>query len=180
MFLVEDLGRSSLPNLDNSTFSPEEPKGLRSGSISFNNQTLDKLIWQTKVLDLSYDNLKTLPFKKISVHLAPIPPEPAIYRGKFESPEVVGDCFVVFKGGPWVHGAVWINGFFLGRYWNDLGPQLNLFVPGSVLKSTGYENELMILELEHVYIRGLMPTTSSLFVHLMVEPSNEGPSDTGW
>ena len=29
----------------------------------------------------------------------------------------------------WTKGSVWVNGFNIGRYWQDKGPQQTLFVP---------------------------------------------------
>ncbi len=42
-------------------------------------------------------------------------------------------------------GAVYVNGFNLGRYWKK-GPQKTLYLPGVLLKE---ENEIVVLELEH-------------------------------
>ena len=39
-----------------------------------------------------------------------------------------------------------VNGFNLGRYWNEAGPQKTLYLPGPLLKQGG--NELVVLELD--------------------------------
>ncbi|MCS5714216.1 beta-galactosidase [Herbiconiux sp. CPCC 205716] len=44
----------------------------------------------------------------------------------------------------WGKGAVWVNGFNLGRFWSR-GPQHTLIVPAPVLRATG--NTLVVLEL---------------------------------
>jgi beta-galactosidase len=44
----------------------------------------------------------------------------------------------------WGKGAVWVNGFNLGRYWSR-GPQHTLIVPAPILRPTG--NTLVVLEL---------------------------------
>ncbi|KAJ0051022.1 hypothetical protein NL108_012185, partial [Boleophthalmus pectinirostris] len=44
-------------------------------------------------------------------------------------------------------GQIWINGFNLGRYWPARGPQVTLFVPSSILKTTT-PNHITVLELE--------------------------------
>ena len=41
-------------------------------------------------------------------------------------------------------GAVWINGFNLGRFW-DIGPQRRLYLPAPLLRKG--RNELLVLEL---------------------------------
>lgn len=42
---------------------------------------------------------------------------------------------------------MWINGFNLGRYWPARGPQMTLFVPQNILK-TSAPNTIVVLELE--------------------------------
>ncbi|NWX92306.1 BGAL galactosidase, partial [Nothoprocta pentlandii] len=70
---------------------------------------------------------------------------PAFYTGAFESPGSASDTFVEFPG--WRKGQLWINGFNLGRYWLQRGPQQTLFVPGSVLHASR-PNNITVLELE--------------------------------
>ncbi|NXF11622.1 BGAL galactosidase, partial [Smithornis capensis] len=70
---------------------------------------------------------------------------PAFYTGIFETPGIAWDTFVKFPG--WSKGQLWINGFNLGRYWTQRGPQQTLFVPGSVLH-VGRPNNITVLELE--------------------------------
>ena len=41
-------------------------------------------------------------------------------------------------------GLVWVNGFLLGWYWPEMGPQMTLYVPGPVLKRG--DNSVLILE----------------------------------
>ncbi|MPC28485.1 Beta-galactosidase [Portunus trituberculatus] len=43
-------------------------------------------------------------------------------------------------------GVAWVNRFCLGRYWPEVGPQVTLYVPWSILKRG--QNELLLLELE--------------------------------
>ena len=52
------------------------------------------------------------------------------------------DTFVDLAG--WTKGAVWINGFNLGRFW-DIGPQRRLYLPAPLLRKGS--NELLVLEL---------------------------------
>lgn len=66
---------------------------------------------------------------------------PLFFKGGFAA-ESGADCFVRLKG--FTKGAVYVNGFNLGRFWS-IGPQKALYLPGSVLKK---QNEIVVLELE--------------------------------
>ena len=67
---------------------------------------------------------------------------PAVWRGTFTAKPGV-DTFVNMKG--WTKGAVYVNGFNLGRYWN-VGPQETLYLPGELVKE---QNTIEILELHN-------------------------------
>lgn len=45
-------------------------------------------------------------------------------------------------------GIAYLNGYCLGRYWPDVGPQVTLFTPGVWLKPYPQVNELIIFEQE--------------------------------
>lgn len=66
---------------------------------------------------------------------------PRFYRANLEV-ETCQDTFLKVRG---EHGAVWVNGRCLGRYWKK-GPQQTLFLPGPFLR-TG-TNEIVVLDLE--------------------------------
>ncbi len=70
--------------------------------------------------------------------------KPVFLSGSFTVTEPF-DTFVRLEG--FTKGNVFINGFNLGRYWNEAGPQKTLYLPAPLLK-TG-ENEIVVLELEH-------------------------------
>ena len=86
---------------------------------------------------LPLDNLRRLRFGPA----ADVPAGPAVFRGHFEV-DVPADTFVHLPG--WTKGAVWINGFNLGRFWNR-GPQRTLYLPGPLLRQG--RNEIHVLEL---------------------------------
>jgi beta-galactosidase len=67
---------------------------------------------------------------------------PAGLRATFEL-DAPADLFLDTRG--WGKGYVWINGFFLGRYWRR-GPQRTLFVPGPATRAG--ENRIVVVELE--------------------------------
>lgn len=68
---------------------------------------------------------------------------PAFLKGTFQVSEKA-DSFVRLDG--FTKGCVYINGFNLGRYWNEAGPQKTLYLPAPLLKEG--ENEIVVLELE--------------------------------
>ena len=68
---------------------------------------------------------------------------PAFLKGTFQVSEKA-DTFVRLDG--FTKGCVYINGFNLGRYWNEAGPQKTLYLPAPLLKEG--ENEIVVLELE--------------------------------
>jgi len=72
---------------------------------------------------------------------------PCFHRGTLLINEhVPADTWLHVAGG---HGMAWINGFCLGRYWN-IGPQLSLYVPASLLQPG--QNQLVLLETEPMQI----------------------------
>ncbi len=68
---------------------------------------------------------------------------PAFLTGEF-TVDQPADTFVRLDG--FVKGAVYINGFHLGRYWNPAGPQKTLYLPAPLLHPG--VNEISVLELE--------------------------------
>ncbi|MFE6736485.1 glycoside hydrolase family 35 protein [Microbacterium sp. NPDC057650] len=66
---------------------------------------------------------------------------PVLLGGRFDA-DASADLHL--DTGGWGSGAVWVNGFALGRY-SSRGPQRTLYVPAPVLRSEG--NELLVLEL---------------------------------
>ena len=45
-------------------------------------------------------------------------------------------------------GVAWVNGFNLGWYWPDRGPQMTLFIPGPLLRPGN--NEVILLEMHRL------------------------------
>ncbi len=67
---------------------------------------------------------------------------PAFLRGSLKVEGKPADTFVKLDG--FHKGFVVINGFNLGRYWNDRGPQKTLYVPAPILREG--ENEIIVFE----------------------------------
>ncbi|XP_006972225.1 beta-galactosidase-1-like protein [Peromyscus maniculatus bairdii] len=72
---------------------------------------------------------------------------PAFYSTTFTVLGKLGDTFLYLPG--WTKGQVWINGFNLGRYWTNRGPQQTLYVPRLLLFGRSV-NKITLLELENV------------------------------
>ena len=68
------------------------------------------------------------------------------WRGQFQLGNSVEaeDTFLSLAG--WHKGVVWVNGFNLGRYWPVVGPQVTLYVPGTILRSYPDTNDIILLE----------------------------------
>lgn len=70
---------------------------------------------------------------------------PVFARGYFEAAEI-GDTFLYLDG--LKKGVAYVNGFNLGRYYNDAGPQKSLYVPSPIIK-TG-KNEIVVFETDGI------------------------------
>ena len=72
--------------------------------------------------------------------------EPTVLRGYIDI-DAPADTY--FKCNNTLHkGIVWVNGFNIGRYWIDAGPQKTLFIPAGLLKKGA--NEITVLEFDRV------------------------------
>jgi hypothetical protein len=67
-----------------------------------------------------------------------------MYRGLFSvrDADVGADAWLLLSGSGFGHGAAWVNGWGLGRFWESEGPTHSLYVPGPLLRQG--ENELLI------------------------------------
>ncbi|KFV19171.1 Beta-galactosidase, partial [Tauraco erythrolophus] len=142
--LVENMGRVNFGRYNN------DFKGLVS------NLTLDEEVlveWEIYPLDIDgavnrgiNDHLDR-PKRSVGNPLSY--ETPTFYTGRLSIPggipDLPQDTYVKFPG--WTKGQIWINGFNLGRYWPDRGPQLTLFVPRNILVSS-VPNNVTVLELE--------------------------------
>lgn len=126
--LVENMGRTNYgPYL-------RDVKGITEG-IRFGAQFLYH--WTIHTLPL--DDLSMLEYTSVE---AKQEDKLAFYKGTFQVDETA-DTFLELKG--WNKGVAYINGFNLGRYWETLGPQKTLYIPGPLLRKG--EKELVLFEL---------------------------------
>ncbi|KAH6940538.1 hypothetical protein HPB50_000559 [Hyalomma asiaticum] len=75
---------------------------------------------------------------------------PTFFYGTFTLPEGQGPLDTFFDPSGWGKGVVVVNGFNLGRYWPSIGPQVTLYVPGSILQPYPQENTVILFETELV------------------------------
>ncbi|NQX35068.1 glycoside hydrolase family 35 protein [Herbiconiux sp. VKM Ac-2851] len=138
--LVEDQGRVD--------YGPRigEPKGL-IGPACLNGEPLHR--WT--VLPLALDDLAAVADALAATTASVASPVAHALTGPLAGPAFGYATFDVDPGADlyldtrdWGKGAVWVNGFNLGRYWSR-GPQHTLIVPAPVLRPTG--NTLVVLEL---------------------------------
>ena len=84
------------------------------------------------------EDLSGLKFTDVSGEIT----SPAFLRGYFEIEDTPCDSFVKLDG--FTKGFVVINGFNIGRYFNEAGPQKTLYVPAPILKKG--KNEIIVFE----------------------------------
>lgn len=104
-----------------------DKKGISSAYYNAEIFTADVTCYKLDNLDLlEYDNGETYP---------------QFIKGTFKAKSGKNGR-IELKG--FTRGMVWINGFNIGRY-NNIGPQMQLFIPESLLKEN---NEIVVMELE--------------------------------
>ncbi len=124
--LVENMGRTNFGH--NIGEKKGIANGVRIGQIHHSGWTM----YPMELTDLSrleYTNT--------------VEGQPIFYAGSFDVDEVM-DTFLRLDG--FTKGVAFINGFNLGRYWNEQGPQRTLYIPAPLLKKG--ENTIVIFELE--------------------------------
>ncbi|XP_063285398.1 beta-galactosidase-1-like protein [Pelobates fuscus] len=137
--LVENMGRINFGSLVN------DLKGLVSNLTLGGDILTDWLVYPLNIDGLIAENWPHMHRNHIIMAAQPESRTgPAVYTGTLKT-AVTGDTFLkLFK---WTKGQVWINGFNIGRYWPDRGPQVTLYVPGNIL-SNREMNNITVLELE--------------------------------
>ena len=129
--LVENLGRI---NFGTKMF---DQKGILGG-IRLGN--VFHFGWETTSLPM--EDLSALSFEKTTAFDG----KPRFYRGTLRIEGAPADTFLEPRG--FHKGFVTVNGFNLGRYWNDKGPQRTLYLPAPLLREG--ENEIIVFETDGV------------------------------
>lgn len=128
--MVENMGRVNYgPKL-------KDHKGITEG-VRLNNQFL----FHWTIYPLPLKDTSAVSFQEITPTQDHAGERPQFYKGEFDAADTA-DTFIRLEG--WSKGVVWINGFNLGRYWEQ-GPQRTLYLPGPLLRKG--RNEIVILEL---------------------------------
>jgi len=126
--LVENMGRVNYgPHL-------RDRKGMKGMKLAYQYH----FGWDTYCLPME-DELDRLKFKKADGGRIT---KPTFLRGVLEIDGEPTDTFLRLDG--FHKGFVKVNGFNIGRYFNDAGPQKTLFVPAPKLKPG--KNEILIFE----------------------------------
>ncbi|MEG1887088.1 MAG: beta-galactosidase, partial [Oscillospiraceae bacterium] len=128
--LVENMGRTNYGCLLN------DAKGITE-CVLVNYQ----MQYNWDVFTMEMDNPDNLIF---SDNVVLNSENPSFYRIEFTIDEPA-DTYVFPKG--FSKGIIWINGFNLGRFWNEKGPQLTLYLPAPLLKKG--INEIIVFECDH-------------------------------
>ena len=129
--LVENLGRINFGHLT------LDRKGLLGGvrlGMSYH--------FDFTMTPLTMEDLTALCFDKGTAFDG----APRFYRGRLCIDGKPADTFVEATG--FHKGFITVNGFNLGRYWNDKGPQRTLYLPAPILREG--ENEIIVFETDGV------------------------------
>jgi len=133
--LVENMGRVDYG------YGIYDRKGI-NGCVHFDIQKADgSFMWNVaavmnfKTETLPLESLEALPYGTAVEEGCP-----NFFKADFAAQPGV-DSFIDMTG--WDKGYVWINGFNIGRYWNDTA-QRTLYIPGELLKEN---NSVEVLEL---------------------------------
>ena len=129
-----------------------DPKGIVEGEVTLGGVKARDWVMAAIPLD---DETKMREFAETAAANLTTPSESCASRSKFrrmsfwmgtfEIPEAnPSDTFLSFPG--WSKGVAIVNGFNLGRYWPDAGPQQTLYLPGPVLRGSNATNTVVILE----------------------------------
>ena len=123
--LCENMGRIN--------YGPDtlDSKGLRGIRFGFHYH----MGWQNTALPM--DDLSRLTFDEVQT-----PAEPAFHKAILHVDGTPCDTFLSMEG--FHKGFVTVNGFNIGRYYNDSTPQKTLYVPATLLREG--DNEIVVFE----------------------------------
>ena len=129
--LLENMGRIN--------YGPEMRDRKGMVGIRFGQQ--NHYGWAMTPLTMTPDQLEKIPFRaKDGVGVK----KSSFLRGKLTVDGEPKDTFIRLDG--FHHGFVAVNGFNLGRYYNDAGPQKTLYCPAPMLRSG--DNEVIVFEMD--------------------------------
>lgn len=125
-------------NIGRITYGPEildNSKGL-FGSITLDEEEIEN--WKIILLNIKECDVKSLQFEEKKS-----PPLPSFHRGSFEI-DAPRNTYLDISG--WGMGEVWINGNYMGSYWEEEKQQSIQVLAGNLLKG---KNEIIVFELKN-------------------------------
>ncbi len=129
--LVENMGRIN--------YGPEMSDRKGRVGIRFGQQ--NHYGWEMYPLTMEPEQLGKIPFRpKTGAGVE----KSSFLRGTLTVVGAPKDTFIRLDG--FHHGFVAVNGFNLGRYYNDAGPQKTLYCPAPMLREG--ENEIIVFEMD--------------------------------
>ncbi len=129
--LVENMGRIN--------YGPEMSDRKGMVGIRFGQQ--NHYGWEMYPLTMEPEQLEKIPFRpKTGAGVE----KSSFLRGTLTVVGAPKDTFIRLDG--FHHGFVAVNGFNLGRYYNDAGPQKTLYCPAPMLREG--ENEIIVFEMD--------------------------------
>ena len=129
--LVENMGRIN--------YGPE--MNDRKGMVGIRFGQQNHYGWEMTPLAMTAEQLARIPFgPKMDEGVK----KSSFLRGTLEIDGEPKDTFIRLDG--FHHGFVAVNGFNLGRYYNDAGPQKTLYCPAPMLRSG--KNEIVVFEMD--------------------------------
>ncbi len=128
--LIENMGR-----INYGTAMADNEKGLLNPA-----RLGQQYIFGWTMYPLTMENLSGLVFESSNASHSDTP---AFLRGVLEIDEEPCDTFIRLDS--FHKGFVTVNGFNIGRYWTDAGPQKTLYLPAPLLKKGS--NEIIVFEL---------------------------------
>ena len=129
--LVENMGRIN--------YGPE--MNDRKGMVGIRFGQQNHYGWEMTPLAMTAEQLARIPF---SPKTGEGVKKSSFLRGALEIDGEPKDTFIRLDG--FHHGFVAVNGFNLGRYYNDAGPQKTLYCPAPMLRSG--KNEIVVFEMD--------------------------------
>jgi len=144
--MVENLGRANF----GAPHNYEQKKGLWEGDVLLDDVPLDD--WEHIAVEMKPDWLGSLTSWEPYISAEQTQIGPRLLRGFLTVEEDIPasgyypDSFFDYDCEScqnWKHGAVFVNGFNIGRY-HIVGPQKTLYVPGAILQQGS--NEIVVFE----------------------------------
>jgi len=148
--MVENLGRANFGSPHNF----EQKKGLWEGDVLLDGQVMED--WEHVSLELQPEWVAGLQGWRQYNRTEESHYGPRMIRGTLSLPyksnnipgedDIIADTFFDYdceECRDWKHGAVFVNGFNIGRY-HQAGPQKTLYIPGPLLQQG--ENQIVVFE----------------------------------